>query len=109
MLIASGFSWFHLIPSVSENTLLTLIPKNTYQFVGAWFVCAVLIVAALVASDATHEENVTEVFLRILARDPTDAESAVAVEFLRNENNKDAAYQSFIWSLLATNEFLFTH
>jgi hypothetical protein len=66
-------------------------------------------VATLVASDATHEENVTEVFLRILARNPTDAENAVAVEFLANENNKNAAYQSFIWSLLVTNEFLFTH
>jgi len=49
MLIAGGFSWFHLIPSVSENTLLGPIHHHTYQFVGAWFACGVLIVASLVA------------------------------------------------------------
>ena len=56
------------------------------------------------------EELLTqEVFVRILARYPTEEEIAVAVAFLGKENDKAVAYQSFIWSLLATNEFLFNH
>jgi len=66
-------------------------------------------VAQLVAGGGSHEDNVKDVFMRVLVRDPTDEEITVAVNFLENENDRGIAYQSFIWSLLATNEFLFTH
>jgi len=66
-------------------------------------------VSRLAAADGSHKENVGEVFLRVLGRDPSEAEIAVAVEFLEGENDRVAAYRSFVWSLLATNEFLFMH
>lgn len=45
MLIASGFSWFHLIPGVEDGSFLglgSLTHGHTYVFVGAWFVFAVV-------------------------------------------------------------------
>ncbi|MDP7206640.1 MAG: DUF1553 domain-containing protein, partial [Pirellulaceae bacterium] len=66
-------------------------------------------VAHLVAGDGSHEDNVKDVFMRILARDPTQEEITVAVDFLGKENDRGVAYQSFVWSLLATNEFIFSH
>ena len=51
MLLASGFSWFHLLPGVDDDTLLSGlgIGHHTYVVMGAWFTCLILVVCALVA------------------------------------------------------------
>ena len=65
--------------------------------------------AELVAAGTSHEENVHTAFIRLFARSPRPEETAVAVEFLEGKEDAAAAYQSLLWSLLATNEFLFNH
>ena len=60
-------------------------------------------------NDKPHEENVHEVFLRIFARPPRPEEAKIAVEFLKSETDRKEGYRSLLWSLLATNEFLFNH
>ena len=37
------------------------------------------------------------------------AEKETAVDFLKSETDRGEAYRSLVWSLLATNEFLFNH
>ena len=51
MLVASGFSWFHLLPGVDDDTLLSGlgIEHHTYVIVGAWFSCLLLVVGAVIA------------------------------------------------------------
>jgi F-type H+-transporting ATPase subunit a len=49
MLIASGFSWFHLIPGVEEGTLFPWAHDHGYIAVSAWAVCLVAILFAIVA------------------------------------------------------------
>lgn len=51
MAFASGFSWFHLIPSIGHNTLFAGagIHEHTYLLASTWMVCGLLIVAALIA------------------------------------------------------------
>src|SRR5678816_2563733 len=51
MVVASGFSWFHLIPSVGHDTLLAGlgITQHTHIVLAAWCVCAVVIGLAGVA------------------------------------------------------------
>jgi hypothetical protein len=66
-------------------------------------------VAQIIDSGLAVEEKVKDVFLRVLSRDPSEKEINIAVEFLEAENDKASAYRSFVWSLLATNEFLFNH
>ncbi|MDP6445101.1 MAG: DUF1549 domain-containing protein [Pirellulaceae bacterium] len=65
--------------------------------------------AQLAENKLTHEENVGEIFARLFAREPDDREMQVAKGFLASEKDRAAAYQSLLWSLLVTNEFLFNH
>jgi hypothetical protein len=66
-------------------------------------------VAQLASNKMSHDENVHEIFLRVFARPPRSREQAIAVKFLEGQSNRKEAYASLLWSLLATNEFLFNH
>ena len=55
------------------------------------------------------EERVTEAFVRVLARPPRDQELKAAADFLKSEPDLAEACRSLLWSLMATNEFLFNH
>ncbi|MEX0641182.1 MAG: DUF1549 and DUF1553 domain-containing protein [Pirellulales bacterium] len=67
----------------------------------------------LADSDKSHADLATEVFLRVLARRPRPDEFKAAVDFLASEPagriHRADACRSLLWSLLATNEFLFNH
>jgi hypothetical protein len=64
-------------------------------------------VARLAAASSAHGDNVRQIFLRVLARPPSTEELGSAVEFLGCEKDRQSAYATLLWSLLATNEFLF--
>ncbi len=49
MVIASGFSWFHLVPGVEDQTLFPFAHDHGYAFVSAWFVCALILGLAFLA------------------------------------------------------------
>jgi len=66
-------------------------------------------VAHLATNDKPHAANVDEIFLRVFARPPRAKERAVALKFLESQTDRKTAYASLVWSLLATNEFLFNH
>ncbi len=59
--------------------------------------------------DISDRERAREIFLRVLARPPRPEELDVAAEYLASETDKAEACRSLLWSLLATNEFLFNH
>jgi hypothetical protein len=61
----------------------------------------------LVAGKAPLDQNVRDIFLRVLSRPPEATELKTAIEFLEAESDRTEAYRSLLWSLLATNEFLF--
>jgi hypothetical protein len=63
----------------------------------------------LATNEISHTENVRNIFLRVMARPPRAEETKVAVQFLDGESDRGEAYRSLVWSLLATNEFLFNH
>ncbi|MFP6766371.1 MAG: DUF1549 domain-containing protein [Planctomycetaceae bacterium] len=66
-------------------------------------------IAKLVMNSRSHSDNVEEIFLRVFGRRPESAERQTAVEFLNSEADRGEGYRSLVWSLLATNEFLFNH
>lgn len=49
-MIASGFSWFHLLPGVEDQSLFPFAHDHGYTFVSAWIVCGVLVLFALLAN-----------------------------------------------------------
>lgn len=63
----------------------------------------------LATSDKSHADLANEMFLRVLARRPRPDELKAAVDFLASEPDRVEACRSLLWSLLATNEFLFNH
>ena len=66
--------------------------------------------APLVAGNARlHAANVNEIFLSVFARPPRPDEQEAACRFLEGAPDRAEAYRSLLWSLLATNEFLFNH
>jgi hypothetical protein len=65
--------------------------------------------AQLAANEQSNADNAKDIFLRLLGRVPSEEESQTAVEFLDSEEDRGEAYRSLLWSLLATNEFMFNH
>ena len=66
--------------------------------------------AARIADDSRPPvEIVPEVWLRVFARDPGREELEAAASFIESESDRADAYRSLLWSLLATNEFMFVH
>lgn len=63
----------------------------------------------LATADRLPAELAAEVFRRVLAREPREQELKVAADFLAAEPDRAEACRSLLWSLLATNEFLFNH
>jgi hypothetical protein len=63
----------------------------------------------LASNKKPQAENVRGIFLRTFARLPRPEELTTAVEFLDSESDRREGYRSLLWSLLATNEFLFNH
>lgn len=63
----------------------------------------------LAANGRTPAENAREIFLCVFARPPREDELEVASRFLESAEDKPDAYRSLLWSLLATNEFLYNH
>lgn len=66
-------------------------------------------VAQLTGNDESHADNVRNMFLRVFARRPSQGELEAAVDFLDSEPDRGEGYRSLVWSLLATNEFMFNH
>jgi hypothetical protein len=63
----------------------------------------------LAGSPASQSERIRELFVTLFARGPSTEELATAAEFLSGNTDAAEAYRSLVWSLLATNEFLFNH
>lgn len=63
----------------------------------------------LASSDKPHAERAVEIFLRVLGRRPRPEELKTAVDFLESATDREEAHRALLWSLLATNEFLFNH
>jgi len=55
------------------------------------------------------ESRIREVFVRVLGRTPRPEETRAAAEFFARETDRAEAWRSFVWALLATNEFLFNY
>ncbi|MEX0716282.1 MAG: DUF1549 domain-containing protein [Planctomycetaceae bacterium] len=70
------------------------------------------LLADLVASEASPEEKVEEMFLSVLIRKPTAEETAKYVAYVGQEQDskkQTALWGDAIWALLASSEFRFNH
>lgn len=63
----------------------------------------------LASSNQTVDKLSEEMFLQILARPPSSREVQTVDTLMKSETDRAEACRSLVWSLLATNEFLFNH
>ena len=63
----------------------------------------------LAGRDLPNDVVAEEIFVRVFARNPRPDELKAASEYLTSQSDRGEACRSLLWSLLATNEFLFNH
>ena len=63
----------------------------------------------LAGRDLPNDAVAEEIFVRVFARNPRPEELKAASEYLASQSDRGEACRSLLWSLLATNEFLFNH
>lgn len=63
----------------------------------------------LLSNNLSEERLIEELYLRILARFPTDHERRFSRDYLAESDNRDAAAEDLFWALLTSQEFLFNH
>lgn len=66
-------------------------------------------IARLESDFASSRMRIHDIFLRMFSRLPNEKEYQTASRFIEASDEKPEAYRSLVWSLLATNEFLFNH
>jgi hypothetical protein len=60
-------------------------------------------------AETSNSDRATRIFLRTLGRAPRTEELKISVDYLDGQSDPQEACRSLLWSLLATNEFLFNH
>jgi len=63
----------------------------------------------LAGRDLPNDAVAEEIFVRVFSRNPRPDELKAASEYLAGQSDRAEACRSLLWSLLATNEFLFNH
>jgi hypothetical protein len=59
--------------------------------------------------NASPEEVIESLYLRVLARKPTSDETSRMLKFIADERDKTKAYSDAMWALLNSAEFMFNH
>lgn len=52
------------------------------------------------------EDLVAELYLRVLAREPSKAEIKTAIDYVRQVRNREEAFEDILWALINSTEFL---
>lgn len=63
----------------------------------------------LLTSEQSWQERVERLFLQVLSRRPSEAESAKFVQFLSAEDDASGRLHDAIWTLMTCSEFRFNH
>jgi hypothetical protein len=64
-------------------------------------------VASLLATQKTDAEIVQELYLVTLSRDPSEAETKAALEFLPEAASRQEFFEDLLWTLINSKQFLF--
>lgn len=62
--------------------------------------------AALLRKFSSNNDALSELYLMVLAREPSDRERKIFAEYLRNVGDRNEAFEDLMWSLLNSSEFL---
>jgi hypothetical protein len=64
-------------------------------------------VTSLLATQKTDVEIIQELYLVTLSRDPSEAETKAALEFLPEAASRQEFFEDLLWTLINSKQFLF--
>ena len=65
--------------------------------------------AALAADKRGDDEKLSELFLRVFSRQPSERELRDATAYINSEKDTKKAYGNLLWALMSTKEFMYVH
>jgi hypothetical protein len=65
------------------------------------------VLGKLLASSQDNEAVAVELYLRCLAREPSDAELAVCLDYVKATGNRVEAFEDVFWTLINSEDFLY--
>ena len=102
---------FGFDPSTPQDELLGNVPQalflmNLPQISNALKAEGNTRLGQILANNKTDKAAISELYLAFLARDPSDKELAIAVDYLAKVGDRREAFEDLAWSLLNSSEFL---
>ncbi|MCX7422494.1 MAG: DUF1553 domain-containing protein, partial [Planctomycetia bacterium] len=102
---------FGFDPSTPQDELLGNVPQalflmNLPQISNALKAEGNTRLGQILANNKTDKGAISELYLAFLARDPSDKELAIAVDYLAKVGDRREAFEDLAWSLLNSSEFL---
>ncbi len=102
---------FGFDPSTPQDELLGNVPQalflmNLPQIANALKAEGNTRLGQILANNKTDKAAIGELYLAFLARDPSDKELAIAVDYLVKVGERREAFEDLAWSLLNSSEFL---
>ncbi len=102
---------FGFDPSTPQDELLGNVPQalfmmNLPQISNALKAEGNTRLGQILANNKTDKAAISELYLAFFARDPSDKELTIAVDYLEKVGNRREAFEDLAWSLLNSSEFL---
>ena len=102
---------FGFDPSTPQDELLGNVPQalflmNLPQISNALKAEGNTRLGQILANNKTDKAAISELYLAFLARDPSDKELVIAVDYLAKVGDRREAFEDLAWSLLNSSEFL---
>lgn len=105
------FQLFNFDPSTPQADILGTIPQALFLMNSPLVSQLLNANSGTVLSKTLREypddmDALSEVYLRVLSREPADAELALCREHIASASTRQQAYEDILWSLLNSSEFL---
>lgn len=102
---------FGFDPSTPQDELLGNVPQalflmNLPQISNALKAEGNTRLGQILANNKSDKAAISELYLAFLARDPSDKELTIAVDYLAKVGDRREAFEDLAWSLLNSSEFL---
>lgn len=105
------FQLFNFDPSTPQDEILGTIPQALFlmnsplvqQFISA---NSGTVLAQLLREYPDDADALSELYLRVLSREPTHEEVVICREHISASSTRQQAYEDILWSLLNSSEFL---
>lgn len=105
------FQLFNFDPSAPQADILGTVPQALFMMNSPLiqnYIAArsTTVLGQILQRYPDDADALSELYLRVLSREPTAEETTICNEYLLASGNRQSAYEDILWSLLNSSEFL---